>query len=211
VGDGSIRPVPPAHLAIRKRNLNDTLQLSNVRPFCVHATVPPLFNDAVSTSNCPVHCHLAMHRFHYKLHSKTEKTSPKCRRQSESNQLTVTRRTVTVTLQAQCAMHLQYKGRNVIQLPSVVDQCSSTLWTTGRRRSGTRSVSTATAADTTVRITVNRTACSTQHDTECRTAVLQCATTCFGNYWPSSDEHSRHITEGAEAFTLPVIFIVNLD
>lgn len=61
----------------------------------------------------------------------------------------------------------------------------------------------------TVRITVNTTACSTQHDTEYRTTVLQCATTCFGNYWPSSDEQSQDIKEGTETFTLLVIFIVN--
>jgi len=63
----------------------------------------------------------------------------------------------------------------------------------------------------TLRITVNATACSTQHDTEYRTTVLQCATTCFGNYWLSTDEQSRDITEGTEAFTLPVIFIFNRD
>jgi len=41
--------------------------------------------------------------------------------------------------------------------------------------------------------TVNATACSTQHDTEYRTTVLQCAATCFGNYWLSTDEQSRDI------------------
>ena len=67
-------------------NLHETSYLSNVHPFCVYATVPPMFNDAVSTSNCSIHCHHVKHRFHYRLHSKTEKTSPKCCMQSESNQ-----------------------------------------------------------------------------------------------------------------------------
>lgn len=55
------------------------------------------------------------------------------------------------------------------------------------------------------------TACRTEHDTEYRTTVLQCATTCFGNYWLSTNEQSRGITEGTEAFTLSVIFIFNRD
>jgi hypothetical protein len=63
----------------------------------------------------------------------------------------------------------------------------------------------------TVRITVNTTACSTQYDIQYRTTVLQCATTCFSNYWPSSDEQSQDITEGTVAFTLLVIFTVNRD
>ena len=67
---------------------------------------------------------------------------------SRYNQLTVTQRTVTATLQAQCTMHLKYKGRNGIQLPSPWSintlLAAELLW----RRSGTCSVSTATATDT---------------------------------------------------------------
>ena len=63
----------------------------------------------------------------------------------------------------------------------------------------------------TVRITVNRTACSIQHDTEYRTTVLLCATTYFSNYWLSSDEQSCDVREVTEAFKLTVIFIFNRD